>query len=184
MVKLFDSLCVAFCLLIVSASANAVLMDDVGVEDRLIASYDSPNSGDATISAWVASQLGVDSVDLTFKEDSPSESGWLQIDDASELHAYDLTTIAGYEASDFFIIKLGVGRSDADDTYLFENLGSLDWAAVNFTDMLVGQNLRFNFGRISHVTGFESASVPEPGTLFLLMVGVAGLVASRVLRLK
>lgn len=154
-------------------------MAEVVEQDLLVASYDSPNSGDATISAWVAEQLNVDSVELTFKEDSPSESGWVEVTDASDLHAYDLTSIAGYEPSDFFIIKLGVGRSGADDTYLFRNLGSLDWATVNFIEMMDGQSLRFNFGRISHVTGFESAKVSEPGALFLLLIGVGALLVNR-----
>lgn len=96
----------------------------------------------------------------------------------------------------FFLLKFGNGGTGgADDTYYFENIAELTklvWSneQVNFLtggDCGAKNQAACNIGRLSHYTLFADPpdiillnSVPEPGSLLLLGLGLVGLAAARL----
>ena len=135
---------------------------DVGNVDSIIASTNLGNSGDATQIAWVESILGFN-VNFDYKNDGAFS--WTQVDDNSNLFAQSLLT-----DPDYYLIKLGNGNFTGDTHVLYENFDDLSYAVIDLD--LLGQGATIDITRISHISEF---SIPEPGTLALLGMGLLGL---------
>lgn len=142
---------------------------NVGNVDSFVASADLGNSGDAAEIQFVADALfGGDTTGVSILfSDSSSSSDWTQVDNQTDtVGAFSLNQPVPY-----YLLKLGTGNSTANTHYLFDNNDSLNWAVVNFSALDLG-NLNFNFGRVSHVDGFDPVVVPEPGVFALVGFGL------------
>ncbi|WNO09879.1 PEP-CTERM sorting domain-containing protein [Teredinibacter sp. KSP-S5-2] len=156
-----------------SLNGWSLAITDVGGVDRFIASSDLRNSGSATEEAWVESILDFD---VTFNTSYDSNgSDWTLLDGMSDVYAASINT-----ASDYFLIKLGTGGTSLQSHYLFENIGDLDWAVVDFSAAGIDFSIKnISIDRMSHVGEFSSVSVPEPSSIFLIGLGLLGLIAQR-----
>lgn len=150
-----------------SATAQAIPIGVVGSVDNFAGSTTLPNSGQATEENWCGPCT------MTFR-DNNGANGWQAVDGLTNTYAHALVT-----SPEAFLIKLGVGNSGAHTHYGFINLGSLDWAVIDFTVMLANQPAGFNFnlGRISHISEFNGrrVTVPEPATWALFGLGLVSI---------
>lgn len=157
---------------------------DVGGYDSIIASVtqgtpDLLNSGDATVLAWVESELGFS---VTFDSKNDGVFDWNLVDGTINSWAHSLSTDPEY-----FLIKIGNGglfdsNGDAAQShYLFENSDSLSYGVMNFDlfDLYDMNNnvVTIDQMRVSHISEFN-ATIPEPGTLALFGLGLLGLVVA------
>ncbi len=155
--------------LLFGAGAQALTITDVGGEDTFLDSTTLANSGDAFEEAWVESVLGFDvTLDASYDSGAPD---WQLIDGTTDVYASMLTTDPLY-----FLLKIGTGGTTLDSHYLFQNVGDLSWAVVDFSDVGIDFSVQnISIDRMSHVGEFDGTSVPEPATLLLLGLGLIGL---------
>jgi len=124
-----------------------------------------PGSGPAAEECWAETITGEDTLEFTYKNP----------DDDEVEYVYDAETglifFALESAPEYFIVK------NANNWALFLNTASLEYGAVDPTKLPTGFNLQCTNedcrGTISHVTEFNG-SIPEPGTLALLGLGLLG----------
>ncbi len=146
---------------------------DVGSIDQFLSSSDLGNSGAATEEAWVESVLGFD-VEYNAGYAS-SGSDWTLLDGETDIYAAELT-----DTPDYFLIKLGTGGTSLDSHYLFENIGDLAWAVVDFSEAGIDFTIQnISIDRMSHVGEFGSINVPEPSSAILFGLGLLGLIFQR-----
>jgi len=138
----------------------------VGTVDRFIDSTNLGNSGDADEEAWVQEVLEDDSYILTSKTDTPNPSAvWHQTIENSDAYAFDFVT----DSPEYFLVKTGNNDGTTDTHFLYQNLDSVDWAVIDINVVSIT-----NIGKLSHIDEFSP--VPEPATIFLLGIGLSGLV--------
>ncbi len=171
--NIIRSLFSAVVLLVFSTSAFAVLMGVAGSVDDKIAQTTLGSSGEAVEEAWIESVLGFD---ITYTQlTTGGGANWEPVSDgAAGDYAFDFGS--GVEP-DHFLVKLGGGGGAGADNshFLYDNLLTMQWAYVNLADFGSGVSL-MNVGVISHVgTSDGGGSVPEPGTLLLMALGILGL---------
>ena len=168
-----------FALIAMSSPAFAVMIGsvDVGDVDNLKAFATLADSGYDTELNWIQSELGssysFDKYDYTPTELSGVVSG---ADPGTDIHAYELQ-----DATSYYFLKLGVGNTGSPTHYLFENVDDLMYAVFDFSEIVAatGGNLNMNWGRISHTGEIGSQPIPEPTTILLLGLGLAGLAGFR-----
>lgn len=178
------SLIVAIALAVFSMNASAVLVADAGpVYDQIRGAYTLDNSGSLTEELSIEAILGIDIVYNQLDELDSAGSSWEAVTDGvAGDYALDFSSILTIIDPVYFLVKVGGGDgTETDEThYLFENLESLEWGFINLS--WFGSEVQLmNIGVISHVGVVDdgSTSVPEPGVVGLLAIGLLGMVATR-----
>jgi len=174
------NLVITMALAIFSMNASAVLIADAGPNyDTLRGAYTLDNSGSLTEEYWIESILGEDIAYNQLDELISEGSNWEAVTDGvAGDYALDFSGIVVDPA--YFLVKVGGGDGTGTDEthFLFENLESLQWGFINlgwFGDAVQLDNI----GIISHVGVTGGTSVPEPGIVGLLAIGLLGMVAVR-----
>jgi hypothetical protein len=148
--------------------AAAIPVAVVGSVDNLLARTSLSSSGKGPVESWVSGVLGF-TVSIDYKNGSSAGVGWELVNGTADQWAHSLANDPGH-----FLLKLGVGNSGADTHYLYENLAALSWAVIDLSEMLAGQALDFNFGRVSHIAEFNgTTSLSEPGSFGFLVIGLS-----------
>lgn len=163
----------AFALSAVSMAAWSVPISTVETADNLIASANLGNSGDTDVANWVSEQLGT-SVTFGEKTECDSGCGWESVTgtSATDLYAFELTNSPAW-----FLVKTGNGSSIGARHFLFENVGSLDFAVFSLSQLGFASNVTIT--KVSHVSEFGSTAVPEPSAMALLSLGLIGVALGR-----
>lgn len=150
----------------VSGSAFAYTITggiDVGGEDTFVASITglSP-SNPATETTWASGEAGVT---LTFADKTEPATFQFALDDPG-IVVFELMTMPTY-----FLVK------DARTHVLFKNEANTNWGVFRLFDYFDGKEGL----ELSHLTEFNggTVTVPEPGTLGLLGLGILGLLTVR-----
>lgn len=164
---------VALALSSISMAAWSVPISVVESADNLIASANLGKSGDPDVAKWVSDQLG-STVAFGDKTECDSGCGWESVTGAAaiDLYAFELMTPASW-----FLVKTGTGSESGARHFLFENIGSLEFAVFSLSQL--GFSGDVTITKVSHVSEFGSTSVPEPSAVALLGVGLLGLALGR-----
>lgn len=165
-----------FIFVFISIEANAGLISSMGGLDNFIESADLGNSGTAVEEAWVESILNVD---VTIDDKYNSNGGnWTLADDLGNTDVYFLEMNTSPE---YFLLKLGTGGTSLDSHFLFENVGDLNFAVVDFSQAGIDFTVNnISIDRMSHfgeINGYNE--VPEPTALFLLSLALLGFAFKR-----
>lgn len=159
------------------ASVFAVPIATVGSYDTQIASATLDNSGEGTEEIWIESVLGTD-ITYTQLSDIVSEGVNWEAVDGGVLGDYAFDFGSGIESA-YFLVKVGGGSgTGTDDThFLYENISIMQWGYISLADF--GDVSLTDIAVISHAGITGGTSVPEPGMVGLLVIGILGMVITR-----
>ena len=147
-------------------NADTVDEIDVGVVDSFVTATTDILGSEASEVTWINSVISSD-LEYTVK----TETVVYYETDTINVFAFEL---APSTEPDYYLIK------NATVTALFENLADLSWGVFNTLSIVdiygdvINMNIPSSDFTISHVT-----SVPEPGMVGLLAIGLLGMVATR-----
>ena len=157
-----------------SVNVSAILMDDAGGHDELLAQTSLANSGEANEEAWIESILHEDITYTQLSEDQSEGINWQSVSDGiAGDYAFDFEELLGPEnlpISYVVIVGGGNGTETESTHFLYNNLESLRYAYINLSDFGEGVTLT-NFGIISHA-GIVPGTVPAPGPMAIMAIGL------------
>jgi len=168
-VKVFKKISLLCALLMLSAPAWSIPMSTVGGVDDLLGQTRLSNSGINTEVNWIESVLGIQIDNSLYSQTEVDASDWLRVDGTTGVFATDLVGDA-----DWFLVKIGNNSGTTNTHFLFDNLGSLSYAVIDLVEMGFNSRNTLNIGKVSHLGSVPVASVPEPGTLALMSLGMLG----------
>ena len=168
-------------LAVFSINVAAISINVVGDYDVLIGSTTLSNSSEINEELWIESVLSDiegSPVDILYSQNDGISDGslWQEVtgtDAVAGDYAFDFGASTTVE---YFLIKVGGGSgAGADFThYLFDNIGSAEqWAFLNLSVFGTEVSLT-NINIISH-----TGTVPEPGMVGLLAIGLLGMIVAR-----
>ena len=155
----------------ISMPSWAIMMGstDVGDVDTFIEEAAKVN-GEVAETNWVNSVLVPDwetsAVTFTIKTPDPLDVNYFMTD-TTNVFAFELLS-----EPEYFLIK------NATRMALFKNLEDVDWGVFDASLLSSEMNIPTSGYTISHVTELNG-SVPEPGVLGLLGIGMIGIVLGR-----
>lgn len=174
MMKLFSRWLLAAVAVMMAAQVSAYQINgdtDVGGLDIFKGQMQKTGSSSPEVEqAWAESVLGFE---LDFSN-VKTETVSYYMTEATNVIAFELMSDPGY-----YLIK------NARWFALFENTASLGWGVIDISPLSSGFNLQYGCSdcvfTISHVTEFNSwqATVSEPGSALLMLLGALGLWVGR-----
>ena len=166
-------------LAVFSVNVAAISIDIVGDYDDLLGYTNLPNSSEINEELWiesVLSDLAGSPVDISYSQNDGFSDGslWQEVTGTGAI-AGDYAFDFGTTGIDYFLIKTGGGSGAGAlyTHYLFDNIGSAEqWAFLNLS--VFGPDVSLtNINIISHM-----GTVPEPGMIGLLAIGLLGMVVT------
>jgi hypothetical protein len=167
--------------LIAGQNAWSVPIEVAGFRDTLMTGTNLGAMDDASETAWVASIMGA--VDYMSKHDcNVSCAAQLVVGGGLD----DVWSMVLTSAPEYFLISTRAGSSTGNTQFLYYNEPSTTYATFRMIEMGFGFGIN-SITEVNHLSWFKLAtdttpptsSVPEPGTLALLGVGMFGVLLGR-----